>query len=90
MSRLAPLLPGEKMLPGTANTSRFCSRAWLAVRSAPLCSLASMTTVPSVIPLMMRLRLGKFCASGLAPSGCSETRTPFSTISAASEACSLG
>ncbi|MFP6568726.1 MAG: hypothetical protein VB961_15810 [Dehalococcoidia bacterium] len=39
------------MFPGTANTSLSCSMAWFAVKKALPPSGASMTTVPSVMPL---------------------------------------
>ena len=90
MRRFAPIDLGERMLPGTQNTSLSCSSACLAVSSAPLPSGASVTSVPRLMPLMMRLRLGKFWASGLAPIGCSDTTAPDSAIWAASEACSRG
>ena len=78
------------MFPGTANTSLSCSMAWFAVKKALPPSGASMTTVPSVMPLMIRLRLVKFWALGLVPSGCSDTTAPLAVISSASEVCSLG
>ena len=40
----------EKTLPGAAKTSRFCSRAKLAVISAPLFSGASITRTPTLRP----------------------------------------
>jgi hypothetical protein len=46
-------------LPGTAKTSRFCSRAQREVIRVPLYSAASITSTPTEIPLMMRLRTGK-------------------------------
>src|SRR5664279_1972772 len=58
-----PLLRGESMRPGTAKTWRPYSLAKLAVMSAPLVRLASTTTVPSVMPATMRLRMGKDCLS---------------------------
>ena len=47
-----------------------------AVISEPLRSVASTTTVPSDKPLMMRLRAGKFSASGCVPMGYSDTTAP--------------
>ena len=61
-SRRRALLPaqvGMSIFPGTANTSRPCSRASLAVISAPLRSGASTTSTPQLRPLMIRFRLGK-------------------------------
>src|SRR5204863_3086741 len=59
-----PLLRGESMRPGTAKTWRPYSLAKLAVINAPLLKFASTTTVPSVIPATIRLRIGKDCLSG--------------------------
>ena len=57
-----PRLCGESTRPGTANTCRLLSAAILAVISEPLFRSAT-TTVPSVIPATMRLRIGKLCLS---------------------------
>ena len=48
-------------LPGTAKTSRHCSRAQREVMRVPLNSPASTTRTPRESPLMMRLRKGN-CA----------------------------
>ena len=72
-----PRLRLAVMLPGTAKTSRFCSRAHWAVISEPLFSAASITTVPRLRPLMTRLRYGKWPASGWLPKGNSEITAPF-------------
>ncbi len=56
-------------LPGTAKTSRFCSSAQRAVMRVPLYSAASTTSTPIDMPLMMRLRIGKFCGAANVPSG---------------------
>ena len=71
-----PRQPGAWMLPGTANTSRFCSRAHLAVMRVPLYSAASTTSTPIDIPLMILFRIGKFCGAANVPIGNSETRAP--------------
>jgi hypothetical protein len=42
----------------------------------PLYSAASTTSTPSDIPLMMRLRMGKFCGAGNVPSGNSDIKAP--------------
>ena len=42
----------------------------------PLYSAASTTSTPSEIPLIMRLRMGKFCGAAKVPSGNSETSAP--------------
>ena len=55
--------------PGTAKTSRPCSRAQRAVTRVPLYSAASITSTPTEMPLMMRLRIGKFCGAGNVPRG---------------------
>lgn len=54
-----PVLLNELMLPGTANTSLFCSAARRAVMREPLRSVASTITVPRDMPEMTRLRMGK-------------------------------
>jgi hypothetical protein len=51
--------------------------------SEPLRSLASITTTPSESPETRRLRRGKFCAAGGAPTASSETIAPASTVVAA-------
>src|SRR5271166_6391669 len=56
-------------LPGTANTSRPCSSAQRAVTRVPLNSPASSTRTPMAMPLIIRLRMGKFCGAGNVPRG---------------------
>ena len=63
-------------LPGTARTSRPCSSAQRAVTRVPLNSPASSTSTPIDRPLMIRLRIGKFCGAGKVPSGNSLTMAP--------------
>ena len=63
-------------LPGTAKTSRFCSRAQRAVMRVPLYSAASTTSTPIDIPLMMRLRIGKFWGAAKVPRGNSVISAP--------------
>ena len=63
-------------LPGTAKTSRFCSRAQRDVILVPLYSAASTTSTPIEMPLMMRLRMGKFCGAAKVFMGNSEIRAP--------------
>ncbi len=67
---------GEWIEPGIAKTSRPASRAWRAVISEPEGSAASTTSVPRASPAMMRLRCGKFGASGGVPSGNSLSSRP--------------
>jgi|HubBroStandDraft_6_1064221.scaffolds.fasta_scaffold483432_2 hypothetical protein len=42
----------------------------------PLYSAASTTSTPADMPLMIRLRMGKFCGAGKVPTGNSEIRAP--------------
>src|SRR5712691_5219073 len=63
-------------LPGTAYTSRFCSRAQRAVMRVPLYSAASTTSTPADMPLIIRLRMGKFCGAAKVLRGNSEIRAP--------------
>ena len=56
-------------LPGTAKTSRPCSPAKRAVISEPERSAASITTTPSEIPEISRLRRGKSLPRGEKPGG---------------------
>ena len=65
--------------PCAANTGRPCSRACRAVISAPLPTGASMTTVATLRPLMIRLRRGNVPLVGTVSGGCSPTMAP-STI----------
>ena len=74
------MLPGDRMLPGTANNSLPCSAANWAVISAPLRSPASTTMMPRLSPLMMRLRGGKLLASGRVPSAYSLISAPCWTM----------
>ena len=71
-SRMRPSGPrdcGEKIEPGTAKTSRFCSVAYFAVIIAPDVKSPSTTRVPRARPERMRLRRGKKSARGFVPSG---------------------
>src|SRR5207302_5704025 len=63
-------------LPGTANRSRFCSSAQRAVMRVPLYSPASTTRTPMARPLMMRLRMGKFCGAANVPTANSLITAP--------------
>src|SRR5258707_783557 len=63
-------------LPGTAYTSRFCSRAQREVIRVPLYSAASTTSTPPDILLMIRLRMGKFAGAGKAPTRDPEIKAP--------------
>ena len=69
------------MGPGTANTSRPCSKAVWAVMRAPLRRGASMTTVPRHRALMMRFRTGKWAPLCSVPGGYSERMTPVAAMS---------
>src|SRR5262249_6042499 len=66
----------EVTFPGTANSSRLCSRAQRAVMRVPLYSPASTTSTPRASPLMMRLRIGKFCGAAKLLRGNSLTSAP--------------
>ena len=71
------------MLPGTANTSRPCSRAQLTVIIAPDFFAPSTSSVPWDSPLMMRFRAGKLRGRGWVPGMYSEiTAPPLSNICA--------
>src|SRR5207302_8647637 len=63
-------------LPGTAKTSRFCSSAHRAVMRVPEYSAASTTSTAIDMPLMIRLRIGKFCGAANDPRGNSEMSAP--------------
>jgi hypothetical protein len=84
MSQFVPSLRPDVTLPGTAMTSRFSSRASLAVMREPLCREASTTTSPVPSPAMIRFRRGKWNPSGRASSGSSVTTAPVSRIFSAS------
>ena len=84
MSRLVPLLDVPDTADGTANTSRPWSSAIPAVIIAPPPGGVSMTSVASDIPLTIRLRRGKFAASGFEPKGSSESTAPHKAILSAS------
>src|SRR2546428_13873430 len=71
MRSLVPRLWGEKMLPGTAKTSRFWSAAQRAVMIAPLFRSPSITRTPRLIPDMMRLRRGEESPPGRGARGVS-------------------
>ncbi len=73
-----------RTLPGTANTSRPCSRACFAVIRLPLRLAASTTSTPSESPLIILLRMGKFLASGTVPGANSERISPPSRMAACS------
>ena len=85
-----PRLCGESIRPGTANTCRLLSAAMLAVMSAPLFWFASTTTVPSVIPATMRLRIGKLCLSPLRLNGNWVMTAPLSEMRSYNSAFSAG
>ena len=85
-----PRLCGESTRPGTANTCRLLSAAMLAVMSDPLFKSASTTTVPSVIPATMRLRIGKLCLSPFRLKGNWVSTAPFSEMRLYSSAFSAG
>ena len=85
-----PCFIGFLMDPGTANTSRFCSRACLAVLSEPLLRAASTTRTASLRPLITRLRRGKLYGSGRQDRGNSDTRAPLSLSLSASSALESG
>src|ERR1700756_276728 len=71
---LVPWQRGSSGEPGTASTSRPCSRAIRAVISEPDCRAASTTSTPRLRPEMSRLRLGKCLACGTVPGGISPPR----------------
>ena len=77
ISAWQPRTWGAWMEPGMANTSRPCSAAKRAVMREPDLSAASTTSVPCASPAMMRLRLGKWCASAGVPSGNSLSNRPW-------------
>ena len=78
----------EKILPGTARTSRPSSIARRAVINAPDRAAASTTTVARDSPARMRLRSGKWCFRGGVPGGYSVISAPSTASSAANPACS--
>ena len=67
--------------PGTANTSRFCSKAWEAVIREPLSVVASTITTPRERPLMILFLLGKFFPSGREERENSEITAPWLMMS---------
>ena len=85
-----PALAGLSALPGTANTSRPCSAAWVAVISAPLRAFASTTTTARHRPLMIRLRAGNMPGCGSTVIGVSVTSAPCPATRSARSACSGG
>ena len=85
-----PLLRGESIRPGTAKTWRPYSVAKFAVMSAPLLRFASTTTVPSVMPATMRLRMGKDCLSAGRLKGNCDTTAPPAAMRSNSSAFSGG
>ncbi len=56
---LVPILNMLLIFPGTAKTSRPCSKAYSAVINEPLLRLASTITTVSDKPLIILLRRGK-------------------------------
>ena len=73
------IVPWEGLLPeppGTANISRFCSPANLAVINEPLLALASITSVAMHIPDIILFLIGKYQGSGATPGAYSETIAP--------------
>ena len=90
ISLSGPLLILLYIFPGTAITSRPCSKAISAVISAPLLSPAS--TIKTILdnPLIMRLRTGNLHALGGVPNGNSLITAPFCTISSMIRAFSRG
>ena len=80
-SQLGPSLMGASMFPGMANTSRFCSMAWLTVSMVPLCRAHSTATTPRARPLMIRLRTGKCSPLCRVPGGYSLMRAPAAATS---------
>jgi hypothetical protein len=73
---LQPCARGSSGEPGTAITSLPASAASLAVISEPDLGAASTTTVPTLIPAMIRLRYGKWRARGWVPGGISASTSP--------------
>ena len=73
---LQPCARGSSGDPGTAITSRPASAASRAVISDPDRGAASITTVPALIPAMIRLRYGKCRARGSVPGGISAMTSP--------------
>ena len=78
---MQPALPGASMGPGTAKTSRPCSRAVFAVMSAPLRSGASTTRTATESPDRIRFRTGKFPLRGSVPGAYSVIRAPAAATS---------
>src|SRR3989344_9353248 len=76
MRWLGPDEAEEKIGPGTAKTSRPCSRAKRAVIRAPERSRASTTTTPFERPEIIRFRRGKFFFLAGGPGGFSESTSP--------------
>ncbi len=86
-----PALDGSSTAPGARKHSRPCSSAHDAVISAPLRAGASITTVASASPLMIRFRRGNVPVVGARSGASSETTAPPpSTIASASRACARG
>lgn len=89
--RLAPWERGDRIDPGTANTSRLKSRARRAVIRVPLFSPASTTIVARESPAMIRFRKGKVPGEAGVLGGNSLTRAPLcATIDFARDALFLG
>lgn len=87
---LVPLQRGSRGEPGTANTSRPCSRARRDVISDPDFRAASTTSTPWESPEIRRFRAGKCRAVGRVPTGCSDTTTPVVAILFCRSSCSGG
>ncbi len=67
--RWGPRASGSVARPGTANTVRPHSSAWLAVIIEPLFSSPSTIRLPALSAAIRRLRIGKLWAAGGVPSG---------------------
>ena len=87
---LVPLHRGSRGDPGTANTSRPCSRASRDVINEPDLSAASTTSTPCERPEIRRFRAGKCRAVGRVPTGCSQTSAPVAAIRSYRSSCSGG
>ena len=90
-SRCGSWEPGLSTRPGSAKTSRPHSSASCAVRSAPERRGPSVTSTPSAMPAMIRLRCRKLYFVGATPGGYSlTTLPPLSMISRISGTFSAG
>lgn len=75
-----PALNDEKIGPGTAKTSRPCSKAQSAVISDPLFSAASTTKTPKLSPLIIRFLSGNNPGKGGVCGGYSDKSSPKDSI----------